>query len=327
MELTRRSVIGMGLGAVGGLMFCRRASAAFSVDIMAPYYKSLPTMAPIAVALELGLYAKHGVDVTGVETSVGGGTGLRNMIGANLGYAEMGTASVLAGFKAGIDVRIVHDSVNTSEDIVWVTMPNSDIKTIQDLAGKRVGISAPRSTSETLARMAEEAAGLGDKMKLIAMGQIGAGLSALENGGVDSMFIMEPLFTERAGKYRVVFTQQGLPRMSQDVGIATQDFMKQHPEELRGIIAGRREAVDFIYANLDEAAKIVSKRYGDTLPPDISPGVMRHLAGLKYWSRGNIDQPSIDNVINGLIRQGQWDGPVDWDKIIDRQFLPADLQN
>ena len=325
MNITRRSALALSLGAASAL-FARRGMAAYSLEIMAPYYKSLVTMAPIAVALEKGLYAKHGVDVTGVVTSVGGGTGLRNMIGADLGYAEMGTASVLAGFKAGIDVRIVHDSVSTSEDIVWVTMPDSPIKTIKDLDGKRVGISAPRSTSETLARMAEEAAGMGDKMKLVAVGQIGAGLSALENGGLDSMFIMEPLFTERTGKYRVVFSQQGLPRMSQDVGIATQNFMKQHPEELRGIIAGRREAVEFIYANIEEAARITAARYGDTLPADSAVEVMQHLKTLNYWSRGNIDQASIENVVKGLVRQGQWEGPVDWDKIIDRSFLPTDLK-
>jgi NitT/TauT family transport system substrate-binding protein len=326
MGFTRRSVLGMGLGAIGSALFVRRAAAAYSMQIMAPYYKSLVTMAPIAIALEKGLYAKHGVDVTGVVTSVGGGTGLRNMMGADIGYAEMGTASVLLGFKAGIDARIVHDSVNTSEDIVWVTMPDSKIKTIKDLAGKRVGISSPRSTSETLALMAEEAAGMPGQMKLVAVGQIGAGLSALENGGLDSMFIMEPLFTERAGKYRVVFTQKGLPRMSQDVGIATAEFIKAHPEELRGLIAGRREAVDFLYGNIDEAAAITAKRYGDTLPADIAPKVMHHLAQLNYWSRGNIDLPSMQNVVNGLIRQGKWKGPVDWSKIVDRRFLPPDLQ-
>ncbi len=327
MDHTRRGAIGLGLAAFGGVMFSRRASAAYAVEIMAPYYKSLLTMAPIAVALELGLYSKHGIDVTGVITSVGGGTGLRNMIGGHLGYAEMGTASALAGFKAGIDVRVVHDSVSTSEDIVWVTMPNSPIKTITDLVGKKVGISAPRSTSETLARMAEEAAGITDKMRLVAIGQIGAGLSALENGGVDATFIMEPLFSERAGKYRVVFTQNGLPRMSQNVGIATLEFIKSHPEELRGIIAGRREAVDFIYANTDAAAKMTAKRYGDTLPIDTAPAVMRHLADIKYWSRGNIDRESLENVVKGLIRQGQWEGTVDWSKIVDPGFLPADLQN
>ena len=201
MKATRRNIIGLGMAAVGGVAFTRRASAAYAMEIMAPYYKTLVTMAPIAVALEKGLYAKHGIDVTGVVTSVGGGTGLRNMVGADLGYAEMGTASVLLGMKAGIDVRIVHDSVSTSEDIVWVTMPNSQIKTIKDLAGKKVGISAPRSTSETLARMAEDAAGMPGKMHLVAIGPIGAGLSALENGGVDATFIMEPLYSEHAGQF------------------------------------------------------------------------------------------------------------------------------
>jgi NitT/TauT family transport system substrate-binding protein len=326
MDITRRGVIGLGIGAFGAAMFSRRAEAAYEMQIMAPYYKSLLTMSPIAVGLERGIYAKHGIDVTGVVTSVGGGTGLRNMLGAGLGYAEMGTSSVLAGFKSGIDVRIVHDSVDTSNDIIWITMPNSPIKTIKDLAGKKVGISSPRSTSETLMKMAEEAAGMKDQIKPVAIGHIGAGLAALENGGVDATFIMEPLWSERSDRYRIVFTLDDLPPMSQNVGIATSDFMKEHPNELRAIIAARREAVDFIYANIGEAATIVAKRYGDTLPADIAPITMARLAKLKYWSRGNIDRPSIENVVKGLVRQGQWEGPVDWSKIVDDQFLPPDLK-
>jgi NitT/TauT family transport system substrate-binding protein len=53
---------------------------------------------------------------------------------------------------------------------------------------------------------------------------------------------------------------------------------------------------------------------------------MARLAKLKYWSRGNIDRPSIENVVKGLVRQGQWEGPIDWSKIIDDQFLPPDLK-
>ena len=144
MKMTRREACGLAIAMLGTAVAPRRASAAYSLEIMAPYYKSLITMAPIAIALENGLYAKHGVDVTGVLTSVGGGTGMRNMIGAGLPYAEMGTASVLAGFKAGLDFRIVHNSVSTVRDILWVTMPNSGITSIKDLVGKKVGISAPR---------------------------------------------------------------------------------------------------------------------------------------------------------------------------------------
>src|SRR5262249_6240350 len=141
--------------------------AAYNVEIMAPYYKSLLTMAPLAVGLEHGEYAKHGINVTGVLTSVGGGTGIRNMIGAGLPYAEMSTAAVLIGLKVGLDIKIVHNSVRTVSDILWVTRPDSGIKSIKDLAGKRVGISTPKSTSETLARMAFEAAGMTNAAELV----------------------------------------------------------------------------------------------------------------------------------------------------------------
>jgi NitT/TauT family transport system substrate-binding protein len=326
MPLNRRDVVGLGLGSLAAAALPRAAQAAYSLEIMAPYYKSLITMAPIAVALELGLYAKHGVDVTGVVTSVGGGTGIRNMIGGGLPYAEMGTASVLAGFKAGLDVRIIHNSITTVRDILWITMPNSPINSIKDLAGKKIGISAPRSTSETLAVFALEAAGMAGQAKLVAIGPVGAGLSALENGGVDCTFILEPLYSQRKDKYKIAFTLDDLPPMSQNVGIATTDMIKQHPQELKAIIAARREAVDFIYANIEEAARITSKRYGDTLPADVAPIAMKRMAGIGYWSRGNIDPVGLNTVVKALERQGEWQGPADWEKIVDRSFLPDDLK-
>lgn len=325
MTTTRRDLMKLSAGLAAGSLISLPARAATSVEIMAPYYKSLVTMAPMAVALENGLYLKHGVNVKDVLTSVGGGTGLRNMIAGNIGYAEVSTASVFAGIKAGLDLKIVHNSVRTVRDIVWVTKLDSPVKSIQDLSGKRIGISGPKSTSETLALMALERAGVKDA-KLVAIGPIGAGLSALDTGGIDAAFIMEPLYTQRHDRYREAFNLDKLPLMSQNVGIATADFMSANGDTLRSLIAGRREAVDFIYANIDEAAKIVSKRYGATLPIEAAPAVIRRMAEIKYWSPGNIELESLETVVEGLRRQGDWDGPVDWSKVIDKSYLPADLQ-
>lgn len=325
MNTTRRDMLKAGVALASGALLPFNARAATSIEIMAPYYKTLVTMAPMAVALENGLYSKNGVDVKDVLTSVGGGTGLRNMVAGNIGYAEVSTASVFSGVKSGIDIKIVHNSVRTVKDILWVTLPSSNIKSISDLSGKRIGISAPKSTSETLALLALDRAGIKDA-KLVTIGPIGAGLSALDNGGIDAAFIMEPLWTQRHDKYREAFNLNTLPLMSQNVGIATGEFMKESPDALRGLIKGRREAVDFIYANIDEAAKIVSKRYGNTLPIDVAPTVMKRMAEIEYWSRGNIEMESLETVVEGLRRQGEWSGPVDWAKMIDRSFLPPDLQ-
>ena len=53
---------------------------------------------------------------------------------------------------------------------------------------------------------------------LVSLGAVGAGLSALESGGVDAALILEPLWSSRKGRYQVAFDLAELPPMSQMMG-------------------------------------------------------------------------------------------------------------
>jgi NitT/TauT family transport system substrate-binding protein len=90
----------------------------------------------IAVALERGEFTKRGIEITGVLSSTGGGTTMRNLLVGELPFGDVGTAAVLAAYK-GANIRMVNASVRTLADLFWVTMPNSGIKSIKDLAAKR----------------------------------------------------------------------------------------------------------------------------------------------------------------------------------------------
>ena len=85
-----------------------------------------------------------------------------------------------------------------------------------------------------------------------------APLTALENNVVDVTSIPGILFLMRGGesKYRVIMGPKELPLLPPAVGIATGDLMKKNPAKLRAILAGRREAVKFIYEHTAEASKI-----------------------------------------------------------------------
>ena len=302
--------------------------AAHADEIVVTGYGALMTGGPIAVAMERGEFKKRGVDITAVQGSVGGGTTLRNMFGGNLPYAEVSTAAAIAAFNEGFDIRIVANSIRTLEDLFWVTMPNSPVKSIKDLVGKRLSFTAPRSISETTSNMALEAAGIKlESVTRLALGAVGAGRAALEQGGTDAAMINEPLFSARPGRYRVVFDLSNLPRMSQTVGVTTTEIMKSSPQKIRGIIEARRAAYDFIVANPEEAGRLIAKRYGDTLPVDVSIRAVKHLLEIKYWSAGNIEMNGMDAMAKALERTGSLKGPVDWNKLIDRSFLPADLRN
>jgi NitT/TauT family transport system substrate-binding protein len=327
MRMKTRHPTRLGL-AILFVLACLHAPSARSEEIVATHYGALLLGAPIAVAIERGEFQRRGVNVTGVINSVGGGTAMRNLIASGVGYAEVALPAALGAIRQGADVRIIVGGVVSVADILWVAMPNSGISSLRDLVGKRVNITAPRSSSETLALMAMEAAGIPPgQIRLVATGEVAAGLSALERGGIDAALIVEPLWSARQDRYRVAFTLENLPRMTQLVGVTTVEAASRNPERIRAIVAARRAAVDYIYAEPEAAARMVARQYGESLPVEVAIRAVRHMVEIGYWGRGNIEIAPLEAMVEGMRRRGDWSGPVDWDRIIDRSYLPEDLRS
>ncbi|MBI3452598.1 MAG: ABC transporter substrate-binding protein, partial [Rhodospirillales bacterium] len=244
-----------------------------------------------------------------------------------LPYGEVSLSAAVTAIREGADIKIVNSAVRTVADILWVTTPNSDIKTIKDLVGKKMAITSPKSVTDMLSIMALEASGIKlDQVERPALGGVGSGLTALEGGAVQAAAILDPIWSARKDRYRpVFFVKDLLPPMTQVVGITTSDFAKKEPQKLRAIIAGRRAGVDFIYANPKEAGAILAKEYNLAVP--VAETAVDNMAKLEYWSRGDFDIKGMNEMVRGLKIIGEVKDDVDWSKIIDRSFLPADLRS
>lgn len=282
--------------------------------------------APYAVAMEKGFFRQGGVNITGILTSKGGGTTVRNVLAGGLPYGEVALAATITAIREGIDIKVVNSGVNTVADILWVTTPSSNVKSIKDLVGRKLAITSPKSVTDMLTIMVLEASGIPlDKVERPALGSIGAGLTALESGSVQAAAIIEPIWSARKDRYRALFyVKDVLPPMNQTVGISTSEFARAQPQQLRAIIAGRRMGVDYLYANPKESAQIIAKAYN--LKPEVVEIAVNNLAALRYWSRGEFDVKGMNEMVRGLKIIGEVKGEIDWDKIIDRSFLPADLR-
>src|SRR5665213_4233756 len=107
--------------------------------------------APFAVAMEKGLFKKAGIDITGIIGSAGGGTTVRNILASATPYGEVALPAALAAARdGGLDLIIVNVGTRTIAESTLVTMPNSDIKSLNDLIGKKVAITSPKSSSEMI---------------------------------------------------------------------------------------------------------------------------------------------------------------------------------
>jgi NitT/TauT family transport system substrate-binding protein len=301
---------------------------AHAADLLVTQYNNDPSGAPYGIALEKGLFKKHGLDITGIISGAGGGSSVRNAMASDLGFGDVTAAPVIAAAEQGQDVKIVGITSRSLADLVVIVMPNSPLKTAADLKGKKFGISNPKSLGEMMGVLVMEQAGLkqGD-VQMTALGSLSGVLTALENGVVDVTSIPVILFRTRGGesKYRVLVGTKDLPVIPSQLGMATGQAIKEWPDKLRGIQAARREGTKFIYEHTDEAIEILSKVYAPLSPKDV--GVMvKELVEAKFWSEGRIEMPLLEQTVHAMKGVGMLQQDVDLKKIVDSSFLPADLR-
>jgi NitT/TauT family transport system substrate-binding protein len=282
---------------------------------------------PFALAIDGGYFKKAGVDITGIIAGAGGGTSVRNVMASNLGYGEVVLSAAIAAIREGQDIRVVNVGARSVADVVVVVKPDSPIKSLKDLEGKKIGFSNPKSLSEILAIMALEKGGLkAEQAQRVSLGSLGGALTALEKGAVDSAITMQVVWAQRSDKLRIILDAgRDLPPMVQSVGIATGDLMRKNPEKLRKIIAARREAVQFMNAKPEEAAKMLQKHFAK-MPAEVLTKVTASLAKSGYWSEGKLEREPMENMARGLRLVGDLKDELDWSKITDASFLPKDLQ-
>ena len=285
---------------------------------------------PYTIALEKGYFKDAGVNITGLIGGAGGGSGVRSLLAGGSLYAEVALPAAITAARQGLDVKIIN-SCGEGWDQIWVTRPDAPINSVNDLRGKRIAYSRPRSVSEMFILLLLEKMGMKKSdIQMMDVGADNAGITALETSAVDLTLVTEPFYSmqvHQGGKYKIVFyAKDVLPPMTQTVGITTTAFAKSHGKELRAIIEARRKGVDFIYAHPDEAATILSNDYH--LPTDVARGALQNQLQKfgKWWSAGNFDMSGMNEVQHAMNMTGELAGSVNWNSMIDQEFLPADLQ-
>ncbi|MBV9782248.1 MAG: ABC transporter substrate-binding protein [Acidisphaera sp.] len=310
------------LAATGGLL----AAAARADNITVTHWGGQFYGVPYAVAMDKGFFKAHGADVTGILTAPGGGTAVRNTLAGGIPFGEVSLAAAVQAINAGEKLIIVAAGTQSVADQMWAVKKGSPLHGLKDLAGKRIGYTAPGSVSNMIILMALKANGMtAQQVHLVPAGDLGANLSAVTTGALDAGFSDSLFYAQNPTLIEPVFWVKDVmsPRMMQTVCITTVEFAHAHPDIVRGIIAARREGLDYLRQHTDEAADITARAYNN---PDVKlfREHMKELAGLDYWSDGKFDYDGMNHMVEGLQITGQLKAAPDWSKMVDTSFLPAD---
>lgn len=327
-QFLRRILLGSAL--VLGLSFGTGIKAQAEEIVVSNYGITVNGM-PYAVAKALGYFKEEGADVTGILSSGGGGTTIRNLLGGNHAYAESSLASIVAASNKGADLKIISGNAHTVAEFYWVVLPDSPIKSIKDLKGKKLGFTNPRSTTQAMDVLLLRQLGLKrSDVELVKTGGFGPMVVALQNGGIDVAPFAEPVYTKKKKDYRVLVAAPDIiPAVTNVVGVTTGEGAAKHGDFIRAVLRARRRAVEYIYFNPKEAAKLIAPEY--KLDVAIVEEILLKLVsstgtgGVPYWGPGDIRIGPMDAMIAAQKDVGAIKGEADWAKLIDESFLPKDL--
>ena len=315
----------------GTAMFALVCSVQAEEIVVSNYGVSANGM-PYAVAMEKGYFKEEGANVTGILSSAGGGTTLRTMLAGNAPYAEVNPTAVIAAIQQGADIKFVSDNVLTVAEFVWAVKPDSPIKTVKDLKGKKMGYTNPRSTSQGLATLVIQSGGLKtEDVELVKTGGFGEGVAALDAGLIDITPVPEPLWAKYKDKYRAVAVASDLlPPIANVLGAASSSQSVARADFIKGVLRARRRAVAFMIQNPHEAGDIIAKVYN--LEPAIARASVKALvesrtSGIEYWGTGQFHMEGLNRAVELQKAVGALSGDIDVTKMIDTQFLADDIKS
>lgn len=314
-------------GLLLALLFMSRPAAA--QQIVVSNYGVAANGMPYAVAMKKGFFQQEGANVTGILSSAGGGTTVRNLMEGGLPYGEIDLAGTVLAIQQGAPLKIISDNVLTVAEFVWAVRPDSPIKTLKNFKGQKIGYTNPRSTSQALDVLLLQTAGMTPQdAELVRVGGFGEQIVALNLGSITVATLADPVWSQNSSKLRpVVRAADVLPPLCNVIGVATEKAIAAQGNFLRAVLRGRRKAVEYMYSHPDDAAAIVADVY------HLDPAVARHAiedliaksaSNTPYWGAGKFDFPGMDRMIAAQKIVGALTGNVDWSKIVDTQFLPDD---
>jgi NitT/TauT family transport system substrate-binding protein len=241
------------------------------------------------------------------------------MLASDLPVAEMALPAAIAAHKQNIDVRILGDMAHTIGELVWVAKKGSPVKTIADLKGRKAAFTSPRGVTEIIIKTVLKRAGILDQTQTVAAGGIGAAVTALNQGAVDAATLVDPVLTRTGQNYQIVFeARKELPDLSWTVFVTTAKYLSANEDKVRKILRARTKAVDFIYANRDEAMSIYAKHWN--VSEADAKAILPKFFEMKHWKRGEFNMKGFATMIEGMELVGELEKGFDVKTLLDDRF-------
>ena len=245
MVFTRRQIIVSAAAAVAvcssPTVFAANKSVKIAVGGKALYY-----YLPISIAESLGYFKDEGLDVEIIDFQ-GGSRSLQAVVGGSADVVSGAFEHTLAMQARGQAMQAFVLQGRAPQCVFAVskkTMPN--FKSMADLKGKKIGVTAPGSSSHAIAIFILRNAGIEPKdVSFIGVGASAAAVAAMRAGQIDAFVNLDPVIAtlEKDNVIQIVADTRVVEESDKIFGgpmvagglYAPTRYIKENPEIIQGL--------------------------------------------------------------------------------------------
>ncbi|HUB96121.1 MAG TPA: ABC transporter substrate-binding protein [Stellaceae bacterium] len=280
------------------------------------------TMVPLEVAKQEGFFAKHGITAEIID--FGGGAKLHQAMAAGSLDLGVGAGTDLALIAKGSPELAVCNGAGPLLFIGVAVPANSPAKTLDDLKGRRIGVTSTTSLTYWLALELARQRGWGPQgvTPVTIGGDAAADIAALRTDQVDAAIVSTALAfqMEADGTGRLLAPVASFAgSLGGSTIFATKTLIAKNPDAIRRFILAWFDAVRFMRADRDRSITIAAKMTG--LPEPIEAREFDITLPM-FNLDGRFDADTLATLKRSFADLKLLDTPPDMAKLYTEEFLP-----
>ena len=281
-----------------------------------------PRTTPLIIAQEQGLFAKHGIEARLVLIK-GAPTLVASLISGDIEVGYTGGTAVVGAAAQGLYLKILA-SVSSTLTHTLIASPN--IKTAENLRGKRFGIQSIGGSTWMHTMLALEHVGLDvkrDNLSLLVIGDSVIIGQSLEAGRIDAAVLDGTLARRLKTKgFSVIAELQpaNIPMLNQAI-VVSQDFLQKRSETAEKILMTLVESLAFSLAPVNKSIviKTMMRRFQISDAAVAEEGYQDYLTGVERKPIPSLD--ALRNIRRLMAVQNPKVANVKVEELVESRFV------
>lgn len=277
---------------------------------------------PADIGARTGIFAKHGLEIE--ISSFGGDARLQQAMAADGIDVALGSGPGLAFIVKGSPVKGIAAMAGPPLLFALVVRADGAVATIDDLKGRKVGVSTVGSVTSWIISEVSRQKGWGyDGMSQVPIGDDASRIATLKTKSIDAAIVnlAQALNFVQRGEGKILLRFGELVKdFHIHVIFATDKAIAQRPAALKAFLAGWFETIAFMRKNKPATIAIASEVMGTDVPT--ASGIYDELMPM-FSDTGRFDPKALAVLRKSFVEMKTLPEEPDMSKLYTEAFLPA----